>query len=271
MKAYKGVMRPSIIMVTLVVLSVGLYFMFNTTPVTVRSELMQTPKDDVEPTEVQTLLTDEVAEVNNNSTKFDFAALDLTLLAAIVANPINQSSAVIQFKGSVTTYKVSDKINQTALTLVAIYNNYVVLVHGNQEYELRLSASINTDVESTALQALEGDAEQKAADEKLAKELAKKIGNRPKELEHIVIISPASDGYYVTPGLNPALFRAARFKEGDVIQGINGKNLNDADELAQARALIATAETLEFNVLRGSVSLTLYLDIPSQDLSISRE
>jgi type II secretion system protein C len=269
MKAYKGAMRPSFIIVTLVIVSTILYLSFKTTPSTLGSSVskpIQLPNSGL-PSKLEdknTQATSDDQKTISENTSFDFDSLDLTLLATIVANPINLSSAVIQSKTSVETYNLSDKIKQTDVAIAAIYHNYVVLVMDNQEYELRLSAKADKNVRHTAHQQV--DAEQLARDKKRAKQ----IGNRPKELEHIVIITPASDGYYVGPGINPALFRAARFKEGDVLQTINGKDVNIPEELEQAKALISTAETLAFNVLRRGVLITLYLDIPAENLSITQ-
>lgn len=269
MKFSKGTIRPVVTLSLLVVLIGVFYFVFNTKQTNVQPESIPmkllekaSPKQFSAPPTA----TNGSNEMSESATNFDFAALDLKLLAAIVANPINKSSAVIQANDLVTLYSLNDKIKQTELSIAAIYHNYIVLVLDNQEYELRLSADSNNNLEAVPLQEAELDPEQIAIDKKRATE----IGNRPKELEHIVVITPASNGFYVTPGINPALFRSAKFKEGDVLQTINGKDVNDPEELAQAKALIATAETLEFNVLRGGVLVTLYLDIPAQDLSISR-
>ena len=268
MKTHKGAMRPSIIIVTLVILSAGLYFLFNASTPTIgnaESNSKQKPNRSLpdKNSEDKTLISPNPHLAIGNNTSFDFASLDLTLLAAIVAKPINLSSAIIQSKASAETYNLSDKINQTDVTIAAIYSNYVVLAINNQEYELRLSAAVDTNNKYASYQ--REDPEQEAHDNKRAKE----IGNRPKELEHIIVITPASEGYYVTPGINPDLFRAARFKEGDVLQSINGKDVNIPEELEQAKALIATAETLAFSVLRGGVLITLYLDIPAESLSIT--
>ena len=268
MKTHKGAMRPSIIIVTLVILSAGLYFLFNASTPTIgnaESNSKQKPNRSLpdKNSEDKTLISPNPHLAIGNNTSFDFASLDLTLLAAIVAKPINLSSAIIQSKASAETYNLSDKINQTDVTIAAIYSNYVVLAINNQEYELRLSAAVDTNNKYASYQ--REDPEQEAHDNKRAKE----IGNRPKELEHIIVITPESEGYYVTPGINPDLFRAARFKEGDVLQSINGKDVNIPEELEQAKALIATAETLAFSVLRGGVLITLYLDIPAESLSIT--
>ena len=268
MKLNKGSMRASLINSLLIIMTCSVYFIFVSDQGMVHDEPIQIAQDkfSTKVEEQRELKNAPSTKANNLQSEFDFADLNLTLLAAIVANPINQSSAVIQDNSLVSLYKLNDQVKNTKLSIAAIYHNHIVLVAGNQEYELRLSAKPNTDFLTEPRQETASTSEKTA----LNSEIAKKIGNRPKQLEHIVAITPATEGFYVSPGINPALFRAAKFKEGDVLQSINGKDINEPDELEQAKALILTAETLEFNVLRGGKLVTLYLDIPAQDLSISR-
>lgn len=268
MTLFKNIIRPSLLIGLLVILIGSFYYLFFSEQTNVQSDPIQTSQqqDSTEHIENDPPAATEPFNDNEPKNNFDFAALDLKLLAAIVANPINQSTAVIQANDLVTLYKLNDKIKQTELSIAAIYQNYIVLVLDDQEYELRLSAKQNPDIAPAIFDETEVDPEQTAMNNQLANE----IGNRPKELEHIVAITPGTNGFYVTPGINPALFRAAKFKEGDVLQTINGKDVNIPEELDQAKSLIARAETLEFNVLRDGVLITLYLDIPAQDLSISR-
>jgi hypothetical protein len=101
------------------------------------------------------------------------------------------------------------------------------------------------------------------------------IGNRPQELIHILATTPPFDGsyinnYQVSPGLAPRLFRTAGFREGDILKAINDQDISDPENFRRANASIADADTLKFSVIRNGQPITLYLDIPSETLKITR-
>ena len=185
---------------------------------------------------------------------------NLTLLAVVVANPSENSSAVIQFNSTSGNYSIGEMINATGVLLEEVFVDSVTVSLEGKEYQLSLKG---------------GDADayvqpnNSYINENETPMTAKEIGNRPKQLDHIIVISPENNNYTVVPGINPALFKAAKFKAGDILKTINGKDVTDPEELEQANALITTAQTLEFVVLRGGQFVTLYLDIPSKNLSIS--
>ena len=195
----------------------------------------------------------------------------LKLLGVVVSDDSEQSSATIESELKARTYYLNDPIASTDVTLSKVlFDRVILLDEEKNEVILMLDTSANDygdfitddkDDQSNSLTI----AEEKA--------LAKSIGNRPKELEHIVKTTPigtneGSDGFEVQPGLNPSLFRSAGFKEGDVLKEINGLDLSIAEQYALAMAAIPNAQTLEFTVIRGGRTITLYLDIPSEGLSV---
>jgi general secretion pathway protein C len=197
--------------------------------------------------------------------------LALKLLGVVVSDDNKQNSATIESELNTRTYYLNERIASSDATLIEIFFDRVLLRNEkNDEIILMLDKSApdygdfitdNTSDSSNSLTT----AEQKA--------LAKSIGNRPKELEHIVNTTPlgteeGSDGFAVGPGLNPSLFRSAGFKEGDILKEINGLDLSIAEQYALAMAAIPNAHTLEFTVIRGGRTITLYLDIPSEGLSM---
>jgi general secretion pathway protein C len=199
------------------------------------------------------------------------STLALKLLGVVVSDDPKQSSATIESKSNIRTYYLAEQIAATDIILVEVFFDHVLLRNdANEEVILKLyksapdTSDLYTDDTIDAPPPLT-TAEQKA--------LAKSIGNRPKELEHIVKTTPlgtneSSDGLAVSPGLNPSLFRSAGFKEGDVLKEINGFDLSIAEQYALAMAAIPNAHTLEFTVIRGGRTITLYLDIPSEGLSM---
>jgi type II secretory pathway component PulC len=99
------------------------------------------------------------------------------------------------------------------------------------------------------------------------------IGNRPQLLEHFVKLTPTpyiADGMLASPGISPTLFAQAGLEEDDVITSINGKSITVADEFSELKRTIRHADTLVINVIRRGRAITLYLDIPSEALTLRR-
>lgn len=201
--------------------------------------------------------TDSAAEINPK------VISNLTLLAVVVANPAENSSAVIQFNLVSGNYSIGDSIRNTTVVLEDVSNDNVTVKLDGIRYMLNLQGG-----EASPYSLSSNDSNLDDSEKTLT---AKEIGNRPKQLDHIIAISPENNDYSVRPGLNPALFKAAKFKPGDILKSINGKDVTNPEELAQANALIATAQTLKFEVFRGGQTVTLYLDIPSKNLSFSSD
>jgi general secretion pathway protein C len=192
----------------------------------------------------------------------DEALARLTLLAVVMAQPVNNSSALIGSGNNRSNYDIGDKILNSPASLSAVFASYVLVNIDGEDYRLVLVG----DEQDTLLSA--ADSQTAPQDDYLAM-TAEDIGNRPKLLTHILSIDPNNNDYRVSPGVNPQLLRAAKFKPGDELLTINGKDVSIPEEYAQAQALIATAQTLEFEVLRNGQIVTLYLDIPNEDLSIA--
>ncbi|TDF38316.1 hypothetical protein EYS14_11575 [Alteromonadaceae bacterium M269] len=101
------------------------------------------------------------------------------------------------------------------------------------------------------------------------------IGNRPNQLDQIIKTTPSFDGtyvdsYHLSSGSVPKLFRTAGLREGDILKAINDIDISDPAGFDRARAELHRTDTLKFSVLRNGRPLTLYLDIPSDDLKIGR-
>lgn len=194
--------------------------------------------------------------------------IELSLLGTVASDVEEQASATIQSRLQIRTYFVNDQIAYTTATLAEVRNDRVILIHEGQRQVLLLQGtkSSNNNSQNTT----QNNTNQ---DPNSAEELAQRIGNRPKLLEHIVATQPYTtsngiQGLLVSPGQNPKLFKSARFKEGDVLQTVNGEDVNSQEGLQAIQSLLPTAQTLIFEVLRGGKLVKLYLDIPSEGLKI---
>jgi len=221
---------------------------------------IQSPSEDIASHSSYVLQnTDILNNKDTASTKPPAVISDLTLLALVVANPAKNSSAVIQIDSISDNYAIGEMISNTDVMLEEVLADYVTVSLEGKKYKLTLKGGKKVVHQQPSNSLVK---------ENVAQFTAKEIGNRPKQLDHIIVISPENNNYVVAPGINPALFKAAKFKPGDILQTINGKDVSDPKEFEQANALIATAQTLEFVVLRGGQTVILYLDIPNKSLSI---
>ncbi|GAA0856106.1 DUF2138 family protein [Aliiglaciecola litoralis] len=197
--------------------------------------------------------------------------LDLTLLGLVASDTQSEASATIQSRLQVRTYYVNDQIAYTKATLVEIRNDRVILLNNGSKEVLLLQGTKSSD-HNYAIDPKDSDGENYTIVDD-PEGLAKKIGNRPKLLEHVISTQPhtANDGtlgMLVSPGQNPKLYKAARFKEGDVLQKVNGHDVTTDEGLEAIQTLIPNAQTLVFSVLRGGRVISLYLDIPSEGLKV---
>lgn len=197
--------------------------------------------------------------------------LDLILLGVVASDNVNEASATINSNQQIRTYFINDQIAYTNATLLEVRNDRAILLNAGQKQVLLLQGTRVTEDLAARSNVQTSQQERNTGGTGLT---AEEIGNRPSALEHIVTTAPFYDngtqtGWLVSPGINPKLFGSAKFKEGDVLQKINGLDLTDPQQLTQAKKMIQTVDTLVFSVLRGGRVISLYLDIPAKGLQIS--
>lgn len=174
----------------------------------------------------------------------------------------NQSRCLLESNGEISEYTIGDLIYGYPIQIVDIASQSIVLGFDSQRFELSLNGPNLLAV-----------IEQKS-DLELRNMTSEQIGNRPKIIEHFVDLTPTpyiADGMIASPGINPALFEQAGLKEDDVITTINGKRITIADEFSELQRTIRHADTLVIKVRRKGRTIVLYLDIPSEALTLKRE
>ncbi|WP_040522444.1 type II secretion system protein GspC [Aliiglaciecola lipolytica] len=240
--------------------------------------------------EVKNELFDESDEVNfeqqnpsqqstNNNSKIDLEGLtstplDISLIGVVASNDESEASATIQSRLQIRTYFIDDQIAYTNAIILEIRNDRVILSNDGERQVLLLRGTASSD-DTKHLDNRSPNQERGYDQHSSAEDIAKSIGNRPKLLEHIINISPIvqnniTAGFEVFPGMNPKLYKAAEFKAGDILQKINGNDITTEEGMEAVQQLIPTAQTLMFSVLRGGKVINLYLDIPSDNLSIRK-
>lgn len=179
-------------------------------------------------------------------------------------NSSEQSEVLLSYKGGLHEHFENDFLLDTDMQLTMVYENQIDVSYKERIFTLALHppnllASNFREPEKTYSEFLEMTPEE--------------IGSRPRILEHLIILTPTpyiADGQLIYPGLNPALFQQAGFKEDDVLKTINGKSVTIEPELDEIKKEMVNASTLVFEVMRKGRMITLYLDIPSEALELKR-
>lgn len=97
------------------------------------------------------------------------------------------------------------------------------------------------------------------------------INTRPKVLEHIFDLTPTRllpEGMLVAAGINEKLFVQAGFQDDDILLSVNGMDVEM--DYSEIQSLLPSARMLTFDVIRKGKRITLYLDIPDEELGIVR-
>jgi type II secretion system protein C len=157
----------------------------------------------------------------------------------------------------------SDTIDNTDIKVLKIKENTVDFIYEGKTLSVSLTPPnlLATDYKET----------EKSYSEYLAM-TPEEIGSRPRVIEHIVTLTPTpyiADGKLASIGINPALFDQAGLQEDDVVKTINGKSITVESEFDELKQEIPQATTLTFLVMRRGRLITLYLDIPSEGLTVT--
>lgn len=169
--------------------------------------------------------------------------------------------SLLESGGRALQYTVGDLVFSQAIQLIRIDEKQVRLAYNNKTF----------DIDLLGPNLLQQQIRRATADP--YKMTPKQIGNRPKIIEHIVSLSPTdyiAGGMIAAQGMNPALFQQAGLKQDDIIMSINGYKVDSEDKLDSLQTSIEHSDTIVFEVIRRGRAITLYLDIPSEALTIAQ-
>ncbi len=173
------------------------------------------------------------------------------------------SRALLRLPEGLNEFGESDTIDNTDIKVLKIKENTVDFIYEGKTLSVSLTPPnlLATDYKET----------EKSYSEYLAM-TPEEIGSRPRVIEHIVTLTPTpyiADGKLASIGINPALFDQAGLQEDDVVKTINGKSITVESEFDELKQEIPQATTLTFLVMRRGRLITLYLDIPSEGLTVT--
>jgi len=202
--------------------------------------------------------------------------LNLVLTGVVSSSIENAGTAIIENKGSQAVYGIGEKIEGTNATLQRVYTDRVIIKNGVRNETLMLDGIDFEEANRRRAQQVQtaSAASPRQQDNEVrqlsreAVEATTALRQRPASFTDFISISPKTNegqliGYQVSPGIEPALFKSAGLKAGDVISQINGLDLTDMQQSQEALSELRNAQTLELTIIRDGSLTTLYLDLPS--------
>lgn len=195
--------------------------------------------------------------------------LNLTLTGVVASDDEHLSAAIIQNKGSQEVYAIDETIDGTRAVLKKVYYDRVHIRHSGRLETLMLDgidykepnnnkmntsqrpkAPISKSITDEATAQI--DKRKNAELAKQAQELRDDINEDPGNITDYLKIAPKREngeiiGYQLMPGKNPNFFQSAGLKSGDVAIQMNGYDLSQGTEAAQA--LKALKEEQEVSLL----------------------
>ncbi len=200
--------------------------------------------------------------------------LKLTLTGVTASDVEERSAAIIQNNGVQEIYSIDETIKGTRAVLKKVYNDRVHIRHSGRLETLMLDGfdynesksknnrnsgkpiarnkgPIQTDIENTRV-----DNRRNAELTKQAQELRDDINEDPGKITDYLKISPKREdgqiiGYRLMPGKNPEFFKTSGLKSGDVAIQMNGFDLSQPSEAAQALKALKQEQELSLLVKRN--------------------
>jgi general secretion pathway protein C len=211
--------------------------------------------------------------------------LNLTLTGVVSSSLKDQGVAIIENRGTQETYGVGEKISGTNATLKEVYADRVIIRNGPSSETLMLDGidytkpSSGQVAESSGAQITKSQSDnrqnqiQRRTLSEEALQASRQLQQQPANFTDFIAITPHRpdgelQGYRVSPGKNPALFKSAGLKSGDVVTEINGLDLTDMQQSLEAMNVLRDLQSLQMTISRKGDLLTIYLDLPSGEQEI---
>ena len=196
--------------------------------------------------------------------------LNLTLTGVVASTIKAQGAAIIENSGKQETYGLGEKVSGTRATLKEVYADRVIIQNGPANETLMLDGMDYSNPQSPGPARIERAAQYRRTLSEDALEASRELQQAPANFTDFIAISPHRpggelEGYRVSPGKNPALFKAAGLIDGDIVTEINGLDLTDMQQSLEAMNALKQLQSLQMTISREGDLLTIYLDIPSAE------
>jgi general secretion pathway protein C len=198
--------------------------------------------------------------------------LNLTLTGLVASDMPEQGAAIIENRNQQNTYGVGEKIEGTNVIVKEVYIDRVIIQNGSRLETLMLDGvdfnkgkpvprSPQPQPQSVSPRQLSEQAVSATQD----------LMAQPANFTDYIAISQHMvegelKGYRVSPGRKPQLFQAVGLQANDIVTEINGLDLTDVQQSMEAMSMLRETDSLQLTVDRDGELLTLYLDLPADDL-----
>ncbi len=205
--------------------------------------------------------------------------LRLTLSATVASDQQSVAAAIIESSGNQETYGIGDSIIGTRATLEKVMTDRVLIkqsgrletlmldgfdyAKANKNQPLRASTKnkVSKTKSLTGRQVLPRspnvvDQRKNKVVRAQAKKLKADIQNNPGKITDYLKISPKRKagkviGYQLMPGKNAEFFKSSGLKAGDVAIQMNGFDLKETSEAAQALTALKQEQEVSLLIMRG--------------------
>ncbi len=210
--------------------------------------------------------------------------LNLVLSGVVSSSDEERGAAIIEYRNVQSTYGVGDKVEGTNVTLDQIYIDRVIIKNSlnretlmlegidfeeaNRNKDQQPTISVLNDNTLSPTNSLAQNQDMRSAANAL-RQVRQQISQEPTSFSDLISLAPhrVEDeliGFRVSPGAKPALFNSIGLKNGDVVVQLNGLDLSDIQQSAEAISQLQDAEFLLLEVLRGGEYVSLELEIPDE-------
>jgi general secretion pathway protein C len=188
--------------------------------------------------------------------------LRLTLVGVVASSIPSKALAVVTNNGKQNTYGINEVIDNTRATLIAVYNDRVIIRNNGRDETLMLEGLKFTKASTPAV------VQQKKPRGNTA-ELAKikqEILSEPQSLFSYIRLSQVKkdgqiEGYRVNPGKNRILFDQVGLKANDLAVSINGNSLTDPAIMAKLWGELSSATDFTLTVDRDGQLHNIHIEL----------
>lgn len=191
--------------------------------------------------------------------------LRLTLVGVVASSTPSRALAVVTNNGKQNTYGVNEVIDNTRATLIAVYNDRVIIRNNGRDETLMLEGLKFTKPSATVTTSQRKTLQSNGNAAELAK-IKQEILSEPQTLFSYIRLSQVKkdgqiEGYRVNPGKNRILFDQVGLKANDLAVSINGNSLTDPAIMAKLWGELSSATDFTLTVERDGQLHDIHIEL----------
>ncbi|KJG09016.1 general secretion pathway protein GspC [Photobacterium kishitanii] len=191
--------------------------------------------------------------------------LRLTLVGVVASSTPSKALAVVTNNGKQNTYGINEVIDNTRATLIAVYNDRVIIRNNGRDETLMLEGLKFTKPSVAPVSSQRNTSPSNSNAAELAK-IKQEILSEPQTLFSYIRLSQVKkdgqiEGYRVNPGKNRILFDQVGLKANDLAVSINGNSLTDPAIMAKLWGELSSASDFTLTVERDGQLHDIHIEL----------